>query len=106
VIKWRSSTKRARRRNGAKSDPLDAIRAVREALARARLGTPLTCGDRQALSVLLAARRSAVRPPLTPSDNCSAWSSPAPEPIRERFRGQKLPGMPHARFASRPPDLD
>src|SRR3954453_15580353 len=32
--------KRAARRNGAKSDPLDAIRAAREAMARPRLGTP------------------------------------------------------------------
>jgi len=50
---------RARRRNGAKSDPLGAIRAAREALSRTRLGTPRTTGERQALSVLLAARRSA-----------------------------------------------
>ncbi len=52
--------KRAARRNGAKSDPLDAIRAAREAMARPRLGTPRTGGERQALSVLLAARRSAI----------------------------------------------
>jgi transposase len=31
---------RAQRRHGAKSDPLDAIRAAREALSRSRLGTP------------------------------------------------------------------
>ena len=53
--------KRAARRNGAKSDPLDAIRAAREAMSRPRVGTPRTGGDRQALSVLLAARRSACR---------------------------------------------
>ena len=52
--------KRAARRNGAKSDPLDAIRAAREAMARPRLGTPRSGAERQALSVLLAARRSAV----------------------------------------------
>src|SRR4051794_31358021 len=46
--------KRAARRNGAKSDPLDAIRAAREATARPRLGTPRSGGERQALSVLLA----------------------------------------------------
>jgi transposase len=51
---------RAKRSNGAKSDPLDAICAAREALSRASLGTPRTTGERQALSVLLAARRSAV----------------------------------------------
>ena len=52
--------KRAARRNGAKSDPLDAIRAAREAMARPQLGTPRSGGERQALSVLLAARRSAI----------------------------------------------
>jgi transposase len=40
--------KRAARRNGAKSDPLDAICAVREAMARPRLGTSRTGGERQA----------------------------------------------------------
>ena len=52
--------KRAARRNGAKSDPLDAIRAAREAMARPRLGTPRGGGERQTLSVLLTARRSAI----------------------------------------------
>ena len=52
--------KRAARGNGAKTDPLDAIRAAREAMARPRLGTPRAGGERQALSVLLAARRSAI----------------------------------------------
>ena len=51
---------RAKRRNGAKSGPPGAIRAAREALSRTRPGTPRTTGERQALSVLLAARRSAV----------------------------------------------
>src|SRR6516164_3492830 len=77
---------RARRRNGAKSDPLDAIRAAREALSRAKLGTPRSAGQRQALSVLLAARRSAWlpgcgsapagtsrRPP--PPGCCATWPS-------------------------------
>ncbi len=65
--------KRAKRRNGAKSDPLDAIRAGREALARTQLGTPRSGGDRQALSVLLAARRSAVHAATRPSYRSSAW---------------------------------
>ena len=51
---------RQKRRNGAKSDPLDAIRCAREALSRTKLGTPRTTGARQALSVLLAARRLVV----------------------------------------------
>ena len=84
---------RARRRNGAKSDPLDAIRAAREALARTRLGTPRSSGDRQALSVLLAARRSAVNAAGDAQRQVFSLVIAAPEPIRERFRGQKLPAM-------------
>jgi transposase len=69
--------KRAARRNGAKSDPLDAIRAAREAMARPRLGSSRSGGDRhgdrQALSVLLAARRSAINASTEASSRSSAW---------------------------------
>lgn len=85
--------KRAMRRNGAKSDPLDAIRAAREALARPRLGTPRSGPERQALSVLLAARRSAVNAATEAQLQVFSLVIAAPEPIRARFRGQKLPGM-------------
>jgi transposase len=84
---------RAKRRHGAKSDPLDAIRAAREALARPRLGTPRSSGDRQALSVLLAARRSAVNAAGDAQRQVFSLVIAAPEPIRERFRGQRLPAM-------------
>ena len=88
--------KRAARRNGAKSDPLDAIRA-REAMARPRLGTPRNGGERQALSVLLAARtcsRSSVSDrswPLTCSWSGVARGSPAPAGML----GQARPGPGH-----------
>jgi transposase len=85
--------KRAPRRNGAKSDPLDAIRAAREALARTRLGSPRSGGERQALSVLLAARGSAVHAATEAQQQVFSLVIAAPEPIRARFRGQKLPGM-------------
>jgi len=85
--------KRAKRRHGAKSDPLDAIRAAREALARPRLGAPRSGGDRQALSVLLAARRSAVDAGTVAQRQVFSLVIAAPEQIRARFRGQKLPGM-------------
>jgi transposase len=78
---------RARRRHGAKSDPLDAIRAAREALSRARLGTPRQGGSRQALSVLLAARRSAVEAAGVAQRQVFSLVIAAPEPIRARFRG-------------------
>jgi transposase len=65
--------KRAARRNGAKSDPLHAIRAAREALARPRLGTPRSGGDRQALWCCWPRvdPRSALLP--RPSNRSSAW---------------------------------
>jgi len=84
---------RARRRHGAKSDPLDAIRAAREALARPRLGSPRSGGDRQALSVLLAARRSAVNAATDAQRQVFSLVIAAPEQLRARFRGQKLPAM-------------
>ena len=90
---------RARRRHGAKSDPLDAIRAAREALSRAKLGTPRATGDRQALSVLLAARRSAVQASTDAQRQLFSLVVAAPEELRDRFRGRKLPAM--VRLAAR-----
>lgn len=84
---------RPHRRNGAKSDPLDAIRAAREALSRSRLGTPRAGGDRQALSVLLAARRSAVAASTDAQRQVFSLVIAAPEPIRVKLRGMKLPAM-------------
>lgn len=84
---------RAHRRNGAKSDPLDAIRAAREALSRERLGTPRSAGDRQALSVLLAARRSAVAASTDAQRQVFSLVIAAPEPVRVKFHGMKLPAM-------------
>jgi transposase len=53
--------KRAARRNGAKSDELDAIRAAREALEREHLAQPRARGEREAVRVLLITRRGAIR---------------------------------------------
>ena len=85
--------KRAARRNGAKSDPLDAIRAAREALARPRSGTPRSGAERQALSVLLTARRSAINASTEAQQQVFSLVIAAPEPIRARFRGQKVAAM-------------
>ena len=85
--------KRAARRNGAKSDPLDAIRAAREAMARPRLGTPAVGGERQALSVLLAACCSALNASTQAQLQVFSLVIAAPESIRDRFRGQKLAAM-------------
>jgi transposase len=79
---------RAKRRNGAKSDPLDAIRAAREALSRTKLGTPRTTGERQALSVLLAARRSAIEASRIAQQQVFSLVIAAPEQLRSKLRGK------------------
>ncbi|MFF0902894.1 UNVERIFIED_CONTAM: hypothetical protein RF653_04395 [Kocuria sp. CPCC 205316] len=84
---------RARRRHGAKPDPLDAIRAAREALARTRLGTPRHGGDRQALSVALPVRHAAVEVAADAQRQLFRLIIAVPEPVRARFSGRKLPRM-------------
>jgi transposase len=79
---------RARRRNGAKSDPLDAIRAAREALSRTRLDTPRTTGERQALPVLLTARRSAVEAARIAQQQVFSLVIAAPEQLRSKLRAR------------------
>jgi hypothetical protein len=78
---------RPARRHGAKSDPIDAVRAAREALARPHLGGPRAAGERAALSVLLAARRSAADGSRVARQQFHALVAAAPEPLRARFRG-------------------
>lgn len=82
---------RAKRRNGAKSDPLDAIRAAREAMARPHHGTPRSGQERQALSVLLAARRSAVAAATVAQRQLFSLTIAAPERLRAKLRDRKLP---------------
>jgi hypothetical protein len=77
---------RPARRNGAKSDRLDAIRAGREALAREHLAAPRAAGERTALAVRLAARRSAVDAATVTQQQLHALITAAPEAIRSRFR--------------------
>ncbi|BDD80688.1 IS110 family transposase [Tsukamurella pulmonis] len=93
---------RAQRRHGAKSDPLDAIRAAREALSRPELGTPRAAGDRQALSVLLAARRSAVDGYTAAMRQLFSLVIAAPEQLREPLRGRPLPEMANLAARLRP----
>jgi len=78
---------RPARRNGAKSDPLDAVRAGREALAREHLAQPRSGGERAALAVRLAARRSAIDASTVAQRQLLALIVAAPEPIRARLRG-------------------
>lgn len=80
---------RARRRHGAKSDALDAVRAAREAMARHHHGTPRTGQERQALSVLLAARGSAVTAATAALRQVFSLTIAAPEQLRAKLRDHK-----------------
>jgi transposase len=84
---------RAKRRGGAKTDAIDAVRAAREALARPRLGTPRAGGQRQALAVLLAGRRSAVAGATNTERQVRSLLIAAPEKLRSRFAGLTLPAI-------------
>jgi transposase len=85
--------KRATRRHGAKSDPLDATRAAREALGRDRLAQPRAAGQRAALSVRLTARRSAVQATTDAQRQLHALVVAAPDTLRERLRGLSTPRL-------------
>jgi transposase len=84
---------RARRRGGAKSDPIDAERAAREALGRTRLAQPKTGPVRGAVAMHLTARRAAVEASSTAQRQLRALVITAPEVVRARFRGQSTAVM-------------
>jgi hypothetical protein len=90
---------RPARRNGAKSDPLDAVRAAREALTREHLAQPRARGERAALAVRLSARRSCVEAATLAQCQLHALATAAPETLRAKFRGQPTRAM--LRTASR-----
>jgi transposase len=85
--------RRAARRHGAKSDPLDATRAAREALGRDRLAQPRAAGHRAALSVRLAARRSAVQATTDAQRQLHALVVAAPDGLRSRLRDLTTPRL-------------
>ena len=78
--------RRPARRNGAKSDELDAIRAAREALSREHLAQPRRRGGREALRVLLATRQGAVVERTRAVSALQALVVNAPEALRGRLR--------------------
>jgi transposase len=85
--------KRPARRAGAKSDPIDAERAARDALARTRLAQPKTGAERAALQMRLTARRAAVEAATAAQRQLLALVITAPEAARARFRGQSTRAM-------------
>ena len=78
--------KRPARRNGAKSDELDAVRAAREALSREHLAQPRRRGSREALRVLLVTREGAVVERTRAVSALQALVVNAPEQLRNRLR--------------------
>ena len=85
--------KRPARRAGAKSDPIDAERAARDALARTRLAQPKTGPERAALQLRLTARRAAIEAAADAARQLHALVITAPEVVRTRFRGQSTRAM-------------
>jgi transposase len=77
---------RPARRNGAKSDELDAVRAAREALTRDHLAQPRRRGDREAVRVLLVTRRGAMRARTKAINHLKALVITAREELRHQLR--------------------
>ncbi len=77
---------RPARRDGAKSDDLDAIRAAREALSREHLAAPRARGDREALRVLTTARHGAVVARTKAIGQLKALIVNAPQSLRDQLR--------------------
>ncbi len=77
---------RPARRDGAKSDDLDAVRAAREALSRQHLAQPRARGDREALRVLMAARQGAVVGRTKAIGQLKALIVNAPQVLRDQLR--------------------
>lgn len=76
---------RPARRNGAKTDALDAVRAAREALAREHLAQPRRRGPREALRVLLTTREGAVQARTKTINHLKALVVNAPEAERRQL---------------------
>src|SRR5918993_5273279 len=79
----------------APSRSLDAIRAAREALGRDQLAQPRAAGHRAALSVRLAARRSAVQAATDAPRQLHALVVAAPDSL-----GGRLPGLTTPRLVA------
>ena len=77
---------RPARRNGAKTDELDAVRAAREALSREHLAQPRQRGDREAMRVLLTTRSGTVVARTKAICQLKALIVGAPEQLRDQLR--------------------
>lgn len=93
---------RSARRNGAKTDPIDAIRAARELLATPHPATPRTGTDRELLAYLLTTRRMLVSSAADLQRQLFAATITAPEQLREYLRGYKADALVRRAATMRP----
>ena len=85
---------RAARRTTGKSDTVDAIEAARAALSgRAHAIPKAGTGTIEAIRMLRVARRSAIHSRTQCANQIHALIDTAPEPLRARCAGQKLPAV-------------
>lgn len=75
------------RRNGAKSDAIDAIRAARQVLVSRHQIEPRRGGEREAVRVLLATRNAAVVARTKALNHLQALVVTAPQRLRSRLEG-------------------
>jgi len=87
------SPRRAKRRRGAKSDSIDAVRAARDALAQHRHATPKHGDTRAALRMLLVARSSAVDAYATAQRQLHDLVVTCPESLRAKLRNRTPRGL-------------
>jgi transposase len=80
------ATRHIGKRRAGKSDPIDAVRAARELLARPRPGQLRADGDREALRLLMCDRGNAVQSAKTARTMLTSVIVTAPAPLREQLR--------------------
>jgi transposase len=81
-------------KDGSKTDELDAIRAGRETLGRAKLASPRAHqGIREALRVHTVARDSAVQARTAAINELKAFVVTAADSLRSDLRGLRTPGL-------------
>jgi transposase len=78
---------RPKHRPSGKSDPIDAVRAAREVLAREHQIKPRQRGNREAIRVLLATRNGAVLARTKALNHLHALVVTAPDELRARLSG-------------------
>jgi transposase len=90
------STRHIGKRRAGKSDPIDAVRAARELLARPHLGQLRADGDREALRLLMTDRDNAVQSCKTARTVLTSVIVTAPAQLREELRHLPAKRRPEA----------